>query len=207
MKKNLLILLFLLILIPVISFGQEQTLLSGKVENGGFGAPVVKFSTVKNNFAVFVGAYGGWLINHTFLIGAGGYGLANKIKGEQSAGFIYNLIDPIKIDFGYGGLILEYINQSDNLIHYSISALVGAGAVSYSLYYLELFTSQDYTDRYSSTVFVFEPGVNAELNITSFFRLSTGVSYRLVTGADIAGLKNGDLGGPAVNLAFKFGSF
>ncbi len=205
MKKSLYVILFLLI--PVLSFGQEQTLISGKVENGGYGAPVVKFSTVKNHFAVFVGGYGGWLINHTFMIGGGGYGLASKIKGEQSAGLYYNFIDDIKIDFGYGGLVLEYIGQPDNLVHYSVSALIGAGGVSYSSYFLDAFTSGDYNDNHNAAVFVFEPGINAELNVTTFFRIDAGVSYRLVTGTDIAGLKNSDLGGPAAGLAFKFGAF
>ena len=45
MKKIIVVLFF--ILASFLSFGQEETLISGKVENGGYGAPVVKFSTVK----------------------------------------------------------------------------------------------------------------------------------------------------------------
>jgi len=148
MKK--IIFLFLFVLISLPAFGQEETLISGKIENGGYGAPVVKFSTVKNNFAVFVGGYGGWLINHSFMIGGGVY---------------YS-------DYGY-----------------------------------EMFNSGDYMEKHTSTVFVFEPGINAELNVTSFFRINAGISYRIVTGIDLYGLRNGDLGGPSGNLVFKFGKF
>ena len=131
----------------------------------------------------------------------------NKIKGDQSAASFYNFISDVKIEFGYGGLVLEYIGKPDNLIHYSISAMIGAGEVSYSLFNYEMFYSGNYEDKQSSTVFVFEPEVNVELNVTTFFRLNAGISYRLVTGTDLAGLKNNDLSGPAVNLIFKFGAF
>ncbi len=205
MKKIIVVLFF--ILASFLTFGQEETLISGKVQSGGFGAPVVKFSTVKNNFAIFVGGYGGWLINHTLLIGAGGYGLVNKIKGPQSALYFYNYVSDVRIEFGYGGLILEYIGLPNNLIHYSVSVLVGGGEVSYAPINWDIFYDDNYDSKENSTVFVFEPGVNAELNITSFFRINAGVSYRLVSGADLVGLKNNDLSGPAANLVFKFGSF
>ncbi|MBN1426023.1 hypothetical protein JXA88_15850, partial [Candidatus Fermentibacteria bacterium] len=57
---------------------QPETLLKGPIENGGFGGLVVKFSQLADQTAVFVGGRGGWILNHTFVIGGGGYGLANE---------------------------------------------------------------------------------------------------------------------------------
>jgi hypothetical protein len=60
---------------------QEQTLVgNGEISNGGFGGPVIKYTQIKNEPAILVGGRGGWIINHTFVIGGGGYGLANQIE-------------------------------------------------------------------------------------------------------------------------------
>ena len=72
--------IFVFILLTGMTFSQEETLLSGKLQSGGFGAPTVKFTLIDGLGAVLVGGYGGWLINHSFLIGVGGYGLANAIS-------------------------------------------------------------------------------------------------------------------------------
>ena len=32
---------------------------------------------------------GGWIINHTFVIGGGGYGLANNIRSSDAQSFIF----------------------------------------------------------------------------------------------------------------------
>ena len=58
---------------------QQETLLSGNIESGGFGGFVVRFSEIGGAFAVLAGGRGGWIINHTFVLGGGGYGLANDV--------------------------------------------------------------------------------------------------------------------------------
>jgi hypothetical protein len=59
----------------------------------------------------------------------------------------------------------------------------------------------------SDFVMVIEPAINAELNVTTWFRLNAGVSYRIVAGVDQVGLDNSDFSGPAASLTFKFGRF
>ncbi|NIN69246.1 MAG: hypothetical protein GTO63_32105, partial [Anaerolineae bacterium] len=54
---------------------EPETLIEGDVRHGGFGGPVVKFTEVNNEFGVLVGGRGGWIINDSFVLGAGGYGL------------------------------------------------------------------------------------------------------------------------------------
>jgi len=56
-------------------------------------------------------------------------------------------------------------------------------------------------------VFVLEPAVCAELNITNWFRLNAGVSYRLVAGIEQVGLSDSDFSGLNATLTFKFGRF
>ena len=185
---------------------QEQTLIDQPIQSGGYGGPVVRFSEFNNKFAVLVGGYGGWLINHSFLLGGGGYGLVNNIIASPAAQLYYGATSDLRTQFGYGGLFLEYTGDPNALIHYSVSTLIGGGSVNYG--YWNSF-SQSYYDALSrtSTVFVFEPGVGAELNITRFFRLNSGVSYRLVRGSDLPGITDSDMSNFSAFLTFKFGAF
>jgi hypothetical protein len=81
MKKiKLLAAISLMIMIWTLPvFAGDETLFSGNVEHGGFGGPVVKFTQIKDEFGVLVGGRGGWIINHSFVLGAGGYGDSGAI--------------------------------------------------------------------------------------------------------------------------------
>ena len=185
MKRLLLIAALLAWASPTLA--QERTLVSEDFHSGGFGGPVVKFSQVADEFAVFAGGRGGWIINHTFVIGAGGYGLANDIRFSD-------LTYGRDIEFGYGGLELEYINRSDNLIHFTVYLLIGGGGLSGTI--LE-----------EESVFVAEPALNGELNITSFFRLNAGVGYRWVAAVDNPGFDDSDFSAVYGQITAKFGAF
>jgi hypothetical protein len=52
-----------------------------------------------------------------------------------------------------------------------------------------------------------EPALNAEVNITSFFRINAGASYRYISGLNYNNLKNEDFSGFSGALTLKFGSF
>jgi len=170
--------------------GQERTLITGGVESGGMGAPVVKFTQVSNEFSVLVGGRGGWIINHTFLIGGGGYGLANDVDLDG--------LQPRRdVEFGYGGLELEYINSSNSLIHFTLQGLVGGGGL----------TTRVQGIYESEAVFVLEGGANLMLNVTPYFRMGFGGGYRWVTDVDIVILSSADMSAPYGALTFKFGKF
>ena len=198
--KTLFKLSIISLLLSIQIFAQEQTLVgNGEITNGGFGGPVIKYTQIKNEPAVLIGGRGGWIINHTFVIGGGGYGLANQIEGD-------NFIDFSKpyINFGYGGLELEYIIQSDQIVHFSVYTLIGAGGVNYRD---NMHSSWDNWDYNSDEFFVLEPALNVEVNITSFFRINAGANYRYISGVNYDNLKNEDLAGFSGVLTLKFGSF
>lgn len=197
----------LILLIPAtVIFSQDETLVElGEVDHGGYGALVINFTNVKDDLGVMVGGYGGWLINHSFLIGAGGFGLANNIKAPviaQPLGTATANQDLLYIKEGYGGLILEYIFNSKKLIHYNIQTLIGAGGVTYSLK-----NQYDTGEDQNSPFFVWEIGANAEFNIVKYFRLCLGGKYRMINGVDMPGITDSDLSGANLALTFKFGSF
>lgn len=185
MKKLLLAVVLILFTVPIIANAEEKTLISGEIESGGYGGPVVKLSVVNNEFAVFMGARGGWIINHTIIVGGGGYGLATDI-----------FVSSNKLSLGYGGLELGYVFQSDSLVHFTAHSLFGFGGVSFE---------NDWSS--ADEVFVIEPEATVVVNITEFVRIAAGVSYRFVTGVTTAGVSDASLSGLSGMLVFKFGSF
>jgi len=195
MKNLFFFILFFVIVVPALA--QEQTLISGDIESGGFGGPVLKVTAVNGETAVMVGGRGGWIINHMFVLGGAGYGLVTNVKAD--------ITDSVHqyIDFGYGGLDLEYIASSDNLLHLSLELLIGGGGAGYKNENSDSFNSRHEMNGF----FVLEPSVHTNLNVTHYFRIAAGVSYRYVTGLQSAAATNADLSGPSAALTLKFGRF
>ena len=182
---------------------QEQTLFNDDYKTSGFGGPVVKFTNINDQFAVLIGGRGGWILNHSLLLGGGLYGVANEVDAPEGA---LPLEGPLDIEFGYGGFELEYIIHPKSLVHYSVYTLIGAGATNYVKKFNSFFESNEQAGE-TDFLFVLQPAVNAELNVTTWFRLNAGISYLLVVGVDQNALDNQDFSGIAAILTFKFGKF
>lgn len=188
--------------------------------NGGFGAFEMKPGSVKGKAGLFLGGRGGWIINHVFSIGGGGYGLVSKPEiGKFTAG---GLDTTLSINFGYGGLIFEYTNNSFKAFHFTVNTLVGAGGASYKQ--INQYNEDENQDNEyewdeklgSSTFFVVEPSITAEINVLSYLRVAIGASYRFVSGLDLAHYVDNkavvkttakDLSGFNAVISFKFGKF
>lgn len=194
-----------LFLIATSIYAQEATLFDGKIDNGGFGGVIVSGTAIDGKAALLVGGGGGWIINHTFIIGGAGMGLANDIEANynDSTG------NPLMLNMGYGGLMLGYIYNSDAVVHFTGGFLVGGGGISFreGNWYDHEFDNS-YDNRFGNDVYlVIEPQISVELNLTSWFRLTGGGSYRFISSADYHGLTNSDLAGPSGTIMFKFGKF
>jgi len=191
-KQFLAFIFFMTLAIPGV--GQQKTLVSGDIDHGGYGGPELRLTALNGEAELLVGGRGGWIIDHTFVIGGGGYGLSTEVP----------MSDSTLLNFGYGGLDLEFIVKSDELIHFTIGTLIGAGGTGlrYRIF------DENFTNEFESDpFFVLEPRVTTELNITDFFRIGAGVSYRYVSGIEKFNLSEADLSGISGLLVFKFGSF
>lgn len=203
---------FLALTLGVSAQEKQETLFDSPVEHGGFGGVVTKMTPIRGEMGIMVGAYGGWLINHQLMIGGGGYGLATNIRASADAELAYAPNgEQLYVEFGYGGLMLEYIIAPHRLVHVNVQALIGGGGVNYREDWRNDFFDDEGDHRHygrAEALFVAEPSVNVELNITEWMRLSAGAGYRFVTGVDgLRGLENKDLSGASGQLALKFGSF
>ncbi|MFA6570317.1 MAG: hypothetical protein WCT77_03695 [Bacteroidota bacterium] len=210
MKKF--ILLFMFILVSGTVFAQEEETIFGNnnYSFGGFGAAVTQFSGVDDEFAFMSGIRGGVIINHSVTIGLGSYNFTNQVKHA-------NYVDPVSnkkpfLEMNYFGLEFEYTWEPLSALHFSVQSLVGSGWTGYRLN--STFDSHDdhYDPDYGNDwFFVATPQISMEVNVTNWMRISTGVGYRVVYGADYhfnnETINDQKLSRPFGALTFKFGKF
>jgi hypothetical protein len=177
---------------------------SGSV--GGYGAISNKFTTIHGEFANMPEIYGGVFIGKKFLIGLGGSATTNYIKVPEGE----SAYPELRMSYLYGqaGLVHEWIIASNSPVHVVFHWFNGAG--------FELQYERNYHDAYDpgyhakstdpSWYFVTEPGIQLELNLFKWMRLSPGVSYRIVHNTKTDS-RNGDLTGVSGNFTLKFGKF
>ena len=176
---------------------QEKVLIDENFESGGYGALFTNVGQMNGETGVFFGGQGAWIINHRIGLGGKGYALVNTLEVKD--------MENIKLEFGCGGLLLEYIIASDKMVHFNVNSLIGGGGVKYAVIdYEEDHTEIDYSQ---DGFFVFEPGLDVILNVSKHFRVGLGATYRVVSGVDYGVLSNSDLSGVAGHLVLKFGAF
>jgi len=227
MKTKLVLLLFAVILLGSTAIGQVQEdedmklLFKPKHEkqsNGGYGAFQIGWTQINGKSAVSFGGRGAWVANHYFALGLAGTGfysdafdIPNKVNSTYA---MYG---------GYGGIMIEPIIASMSTFHVSFPILFGGGGViasNYDMYYP--YTDNYYTNYYEDMdpYFIFQPGVELEVNIVKFFRLALGVSYKLTDGVNLQYKYFDDNNNPQVinidkkaidgwvaTITFKFGKF
>jgi len=184
--------------------------------NGGYGGIMVNYSKIGERDGLLMGAKGGWIINHSFTLGAGGYGFITEPKYD------YELKNDYEFSGGYGGILLEPIIGAKKPIHISFPILIGAGGIAYTTnyntdnnYYDDNYRDDSYED--SDAFFVIEPGVELEINMVKFMRIAIIGSYRYTSNIDlkyksITSTKerigsDGMLCGWNIGMSFKFGKF
>jgi hypothetical protein len=157
--------------------------------------------------ALLVGAQASWLVDHQYLFGVAGYGLATRHDAPntmriEGSGSTLGLV--------YGGLRFGVVAAPHQLVHVTLAALVGPGSltgISRTPTRGEFEVGYERRLGHAEMFLVMEPEVAVEANVVSFMRVAVGGSYRYVTGVEQPGLSSGNLSSPAASLAFKFGVF
>lgn len=150
--------------------------------------------------ALLTGGRGGWVINHSIVLGGGFYSLINDIETRY--------VDPLNgrtmiMNLNCGGLEFEYIYPSTEYIHASVLMFLGGGGVKYRA----RDESIPYTSLYGGSFLVWEPQLNAELNLSRFLHIGVGISYRFIRNTNYFELNNEDLSGFTTVLTLKYGNY
>jgi hypothetical protein len=191
---RLLVIGLMVCLVPLVVFARDDTLVGPYTKSGAFIGPVVRFGRLDEDFGLFVGGRIGWIINHTFSIGCGGYVLVNDIEREDVGEDVYT-------EMVYGGLVLEYVFNPSEVIHFSVATLVGGGRFAYEI-------RNDVEEDYDSDAFfILEPEFNVILNVTRNFRLGLGGGFRSIRGLDIEEMTDSRLSGSSAVITLKLGKF
>ncbi len=191
MKKYAL--LFLLLLFALPTYAQDAPL-DGEygTRNDIFGAPSFELTQINEELALLAGGRFGWIINHNYVIGAEGYWLTNDVPGPMTASG-----QKPDLAIAFGGVTLEYLVHPYDMVHFSLSNLVGVGSVKY-----------DYsTARDDDTYWVVEPMLNVYFRMTQYFKIGVGVGYRYASDVDLEELEDENLGGIVGKISLNFGTY
>ena len=200
MKKiNLIILLLVL---SAFSYAQEiRTLTSSDTTKtfGGYGGPLIEVTQISNDWGVLFGGKGGFIVNRKFAFGGVGTAMLNNpdfIGSTQSE----STDVPLQLSYATGGVFFEYFFNLESPVHLSIPLNIMGGGVT---------INEENTDNEieSSGMFVIQPGINLEFNVTEHFIPTFYVTYRQVLASKLENLDNKDLSGISMGLILKFGAF
>lgn len=198
------------------TFGQDaeddeiKTLLKKGTKYGGFMGFTVKLADINHYNTVLVGGNMGALFNDNFMLGAGGYGISSTNSFEGKVNSTINNTQPLYLYGGYGGIIVGYKIFPTEIIHVSIPVLIGGGGFEISD------IKSNNVDEISinhtveeTTALVIEPSIEAEINVTKFFRIAIGGGYRIVQGTNfsINNVSDADLTSWSTHFSLKFGKF
>ena len=183
-----------------------------RVESGFVIAPDAKLTQVNDRSATLAGAYGGWMLEHTFLFGAGAYWLTNDSRDFKMA---------------YAGPVFEWLIRGDRQIGFGVRTLVGGGSATIGGTLSDLFGVSaadaesamrdghgfdrrgDLRPTGTSRViaredfFVAEPQAIVTLRTIKWLHIDAGFGYRVIAGA---GSLNDRLRGASGTISIVFGA-
>jgi hypothetical protein len=183
--------------------GQAPPLAQGpmtveRLQEGWTIAPDLKVTHFAGGTRTLAGAYGGWVIDNSLMIGAAGYGLTDPTRTRK---------------LSYGGLLLEWRQGTDSALGFSVKGLFGAGTATASRTVTLVTFDPDHgtlppspslgtaTLAFRENFFVAEPQVDVLFRVAPHVRLHVGGGYRAVSAS---GLER-EIRGATGSVSLEFG--
>ena len=163
---------------------------------GWFVAPTFGTTSFAGTLAYSPGLRAGVYLNRRLAVGLAVNGL-----GLQESRFEDHRVSNVGT---YGGLLLQYVVQSNRLVHVNLESTIGSGRWCHEIGDGENGTHDGCDGR---TFVAFEPVANVELNVARHVRIATGVGYRFAAAASGNGPDSRDMSGLVARTSLVFGSF
>jgi hypothetical protein len=177
----------------VIAAAFTSTAQTKKSNIGGYGAGTADITFINGKAALSVGAYGGVLINHKLLIGAGGNNIMFKqnVNGKSE-----------KFQFNYYGLYTEYRILSLENTDVTVGVLGGMGWLEN-----QLGANKGSMKRDGDITHVIQPKLGINLSVTKFMQVQAYGGYRFTGNTNSANYTAKNMNGFNGGIGLVFGSF
>lgn len=214
--KTLLISIAVLLSVTILKAQDEQeqpteirTLIGGIYSHGFYGALSAGYAYIGDRDALTIGGRAAWILNHRFAIGFGGSGFVTQFKYDPALTYDANFSG------GYGGLFFEPIFFPESPVHFSVPVMIGAGGVAYAKKHnrgdwdddWDNDNHHDYIVEEADPFAFIKPGVELELNLVKFVRVSVGAYYMYTSKVFMSKASSDMMNGFSGSLTFKFGKF
>lgn len=184
-----------------------KTLSGSMSHSGGFFGFSFRASEFKDEAVVMAGFRTGWIVNRTLGIGFEGHGVIPTAKFDD--------IDPIRNTIllgGYGGMFMELIAFSNQVVHVTFPVSGGAGWLGFHEDWEENTTNdprltgtQPLIDQ--DIFWYIEPGASVEMNISRSFRMAVGMSKRFTQDLELINTEGHDFENLNFFITLKLGKF
>ena len=158
---------------------------TGHKSVGGYGTITNEITTIADKSYYNLGAYGGVLLNHKVLLGGLG-----KVVFMGNSNNQFN-----ESTFVYFGPYTEYLINPASVIHFSVDIMGGMG----------IYTSV--LGEKSELIFVTEPKVGVQVNVTNFMRIAGNLGYRYAENNKYKAFKKDDFSNLTGGIGLCFGKF
>ena len=178
----------------------EIKTLAGHGHNGGFFGITFKTTQFNHEPIVTAGVRAGWIMGRAIAIGFEAHGIVPTAKFDQ-------IVPPDKVILlgGYGGMFLEPILFSNQVVHLTFPFAAGAGWLGYHQDWEQDFSQYNLVE--DDIFWYIEPGVSVEVNISRNFRIALGASQRFTQELELSNTPAGAFDNKNYHLTLKFGRF
>lgn len=163
----------------------------------GFGGFDVQMTEINKKFAVVSGGFGGVMFNQKFFFGGYSAGLSSYNQSDYVRDTVRTYLD---ID--HSGFMIGYNYNPHKLVHWIMNTKLGWGTA-------KIKERSDWESSiYDDNIFVFNPEIGMELNVTRWFKINTTAGYRFISGIDNVNIYDfDDFNGISGSIGFLFGRF
>ncbi len=180
------------ILMLMISAGAIVSMAQSKKPTvGGYGAGTAEITNLNGDPALSLGAYGGVLLNHKWLIGLAG----SNIIFKQEVGEVKE-----KYQFNYYGLYSEYRFMPERNVNLSVG-------VTSALAWLERENSNEDMKKEGDFTNVIQPKIGLNIKVTKFMQVQAYGSYRFTGNTNSSSYSGKNFNGASAGVGLVFGAF
>lgn len=169
---------------------KTETLLGGDLPANVAASLVYRSVTVNADRGSMLGLRADYIVDHAAFIGLAGYMTVSSPELRISN------TDRHSLRFGYAGLDMGYIIASHRLVHLTARGLLGVGGVSH------VSTTSNVTAG-PSVVYIAEPSLELNVNVTEMIHASVGVGYRFSSGINLQKMAVNGLDGVNLDLVLE----